>query len=113
MQQPEPNNGPNQNPPQVTLEYKTTGNITGVPRIQNLTFRDKETMDLWWSQLEPLRNEQTRLMLQGNPSQQDGLSWLASFRTFHNHWGSGLVPLDVRNSVHHTQAHLGLPLTQW
>ena len=34
-------------------------------------------------------------------------------RAFHNHWGSGFVPLDVRTSVHETQTHLGLPLTQW
>ena len=70
MQQPQQNNGPSQNAGQVTLECNTTGNITGIHCVQNFAFQVKETMDLWWSEFTPLRTEQTRLMLQGNPSPQ-------------------------------------------
>ena len=98
---------------QCTIKYETTGNITGVPRVQNFTFQDEETAFLWFSQIMPLRIEQTRLFRQGVVSPAPGLAWLQRFNTFHQQWGSEFVPIDVRSSVHYTQNHLGLPLTQW
>ena len=100
----------NDNP--VTLEYKTTGNHTEVPRTKNFTFPNTDTMGRWLKEVGTLR-EEASLKSKGNPSRQDGLIWLEHFHTFHNHWGSDFVPHDIKRSVHHTQMHLGLPLTQW
>ena len=121
MQQPGENNnngnpradGEDSNSGQCTIKCKTRGNITGVPRVQNFTFQDEETAFLWFSQIMPLRIEQTRLFRQGVVSPAPGLAWLQRFNTFHQQWGSEFVPMDVRSSAHHTQNHLGLPLTQW
>ena len=102
-----PNNGQ-----QVQLEYITTGNLTGVARVQILTFPNQGAMLDWWNDLLPLRSQATQHRC-GDPSRQDGLDWLNTFNTFHSRWGSALVPLDMRRSVHETQTHLGLSLTQW
>ena len=102
-----PNNGQ-----QVQLEYITTGNLTGIARVQILTFPNQGAMLDWWNDLLPLRSQATQHRC-GDPSRQDGLDWLNTFNTFHSRWGSALVPLDMRRSVHETQTHLGLSLTQW
>ena len=123
MQQPEENNNNNNgsqsnqeahsNSGTYTIQYNTTGNITGVPHSESFSFENQETAMVWFTELMALRNEQTKYRRQNVTSPQPGLAWLQRFDTFHNQWGSPFIPIDVRRSVHHTQHHLGVPLTQW
>ena len=96
----------------VTIHYATTGNLTGIPAVQDFTFSDHGKAGLWMEQLGALRRESTAKS-RGSPSREDGLAWLQNFKRFHEEWDSDFVPEDMRRSVHHTQACLGVVLTVW
>ena len=121
MDNPPRNNDNVDNPPrnnddvaddQVEISYMTTGNVTGVPRLQFFTFQDVDTAALWLFEVQQMKQELRRFN-RGNPSLQDGHNWLQTFRQWHRRHGSNFVPHDIRRSVHEIETHLGLPLTVW